>query len=195
MSWSQTFEPAGSASRPARSTTPRSSRRSCRLASTPSRATLHTSCAKRSAAHSRRRRSPPEPPAHADAQPLLLTFSEQARGEGRDGRGQAGGPRVRRSGAFVRASRSSGVSVSVGGRPPWSRIRGSTVGQSRPRCGSSRRRGCGCRRGKRTTQTLTHLKGESIHGPARTGRSPPGRLGGRRPHVDADRTARLPAVA
>jgi hypothetical protein len=33
--WSQTSEPPGSASRPARSTTPRSSRRSCRLASTP----------------------------------------------------------------------------------------------------------------------------------------------------------------
>ena len=52
---------SGSASRPAPSTTPRSSRRSCRLASTPSQATLHTSCAKRSPADSRRRRSPPEP--------------------------------------------------------------------------------------------------------------------------------------
>jgi hypothetical protein len=138
--WLQTFEPAGSASRPARSTTPRSLRRFCRFASTPSRATLHTSCAKRSAVHSKRRHSPPEPPAHADAQPLLLTFRN--RREVRDAV-RLRVPGATRRAAFARASPSIGVSVSVGGRPPWSRVRNSTVGQSRPRCGSSRRRGGG----------------------------------------------------
>jgi hypothetical protein len=116
--WLQTFEPAGSASRPARSTTPRSLRRSCRFASTPSRATLHTSCAKRSAVHSKRRHSPPEPPAHADAQPLLLTFRN--RREVRDAV-RLRVPGATRRAAFARASPSIGVSVSVG---PASLVKG-----------------------------------------------------------------------
>ena len=69
--WSQTSKLRGSASRPAPSTTPRSSRHFCRLASTRSQATLLTSCARRSATNSRRRRLPSEPHAHAHAQRLV----------------------------------------------------------------------------------------------------------------------------
>ena len=86
------------------------------------------------------------------------------------------------------------MSVSVGDRPP---PQGSVVPPLASRdldAGAAAVVVAGPAGASSTTQTLTHLKGE--HPRPSKNRAQPARptTGGRRPHVDADRTARLPAA-